>query len=145
MWTSIARSGFASSSAHDLSVTAGTPIAALKEVFLHGEGSVAVATRHQVRRDNSNGGTPTAITQTKLNPRSVAPTLTGASAFASVPALGGVILQCGIQQFGGLYRWYAGPGEEVFFTGAVPDNELSLSDALNRAATLSGHFICEEM
>lgn len=147
MFTSIARSGYASASTIDIALTSSsTSMDRLVEAYVAGEASVAGYARNQVRRDSSVGNGPSAITQTKVNPRSAAPGMTAASAFGSQPNLTGVLLQMGLQDFGGQFRWYAGPGEEIYFIGGTTgDNEIVLADALNRAYTQSAHMIVEEL
>lgn len=150
---SFSRSGYGTAAAGSMPdaffVASSTSIDRLVDLFIAGEASAAQFTRNQVRRDSSNGAGPSAITATKVNPRSGNPGMTAASGVSgpgSLPNLGGVLLNLGLNNFGGQYRWVAAPNEEIYLVGGtVGDNELSVSDALNRAYTQSLTAIFEEL
>lgn len=130
----------------DLSVTSsGTTIDRVTEVFIGGEATASTVNQMQFRRHSAVGVTPTAITLVKLNNRSASAGATAASAFSTDPTLGGILLNLAFNAFGGVIRWVAAPGEELYLVGGTAaDTEAGLNSATG-TGQVSAHVIFEEL
>lgn len=101
------------------------------EWFLGGEATSSTVNRMVVGRSTTVGTTSTAITANKNNNRSAASTASCWTAYSTQPAFATVNqATLAFNAFGGVVRWVAAPGEEMYVVGGTAaDTELSLRSA----------------
>lgn len=107
----------------------------VSEIMLGGEASTSTVMRTRVAR-SSGGVTPTAGNVQKKHPNSPANGITFAVGWTTQPTLaGGNLVAVAWNAFGGLWRWVANPGEELFIIGPA---EISCRQAAG-AGVVTGH------
>lgn len=122
------------------------------EVFIGGEASSSTINVMAVRRGVTtvSAGALSGITAGQLNPRSVANASGVGTAYATTypTAASGHVLQLSLNAFGGIIRWVAAPGEELYSVGAATllpaDADLTFS-GITGTGQISSHIIFEEM
>jgi hypothetical protein len=149
-WTPVAHadaaSALANASYQAVRNTANSTIR-LTEVFIGGEATTSTVNRMAVRRNSTNGATPTDVAPGKLNPLSASAVHQGYSAATTGPTLASTAhpLNLAFNAFGGIIRWVAAPGEEIWAgTATAPNAELTL-DSISGTGLVSSHMICEEL
>lgn len=114
------------------------------EVYLGGEASSSAVARVAINRPGTAGITPTTQTTEKLDPASVASSATVATTWSTQPVLStndvGIIE---FNAFGGVIRWYAGPGSEIVVGSQGAVANLSFRSR-SGTSTVSGHIFFEE-
>lgn len=105
-----------------------TSVDRIVEVFIGGEATASTVNRMTARRSSAVGTTPSAQTPEKLNPRSAAAAATVATTFSAEPTTVAVALGTwAFNAFGGVIRWVAAPGEELYVVGGTAaDTEISI-------------------
>ena len=152
-WTPIAHADGAtallSNSYHALRTTTASTLRVV-EVFIGGEATASTVNRMALRRHATTAtATPTNLTPAPSN------TLSGASVSQSHVAAttGPTVSASGTQHqgdyslntFGGVVRWVAAPGEEIWATvGVVPNGELIL-DSVSGTGLVTTHMVFEEI
>lgn len=122
-------------------------VVSLQEIYLSGEAGSSAYNRVVVNRPSAapTGGA-TAQTAEKLNPASGAATHVVATAYASTQGTLSTndVLVPGFNAFGGIVRWTAMPGEEVYVgtQGAVA---YLIIRSRSGTSTVSGHIVVEEL
>jgi hypothetical protein len=123
-------------------------VARIVEVFEGGEATASTVNVMALRRTSTAGtGAATAGSTTKLNNSSPAIRGTHNSAFATTGPTpnGGHALNLSLNVFGGIVRWSAAPGEEVYLIGNGTDGDITLSAVSGTPGLLSSHIVVEEM
>lgn len=123
-----------------------TTIDRVVEWFLGGEATSSTVNRMGVARSTTVGTTPTAVTPALLNPRSAAAGFAGFSTFSTQPAFATVALATlAFNAFGGVVRWVAAPGEEMYVVGGTAaDTQISLR-SISGAGVMSADVKVEEL
>lgn len=135
---------------HALKTWAATGVARIIEVFIGGEATSSTVNRMAHRRA-LNANTPT----------NVAPMYTGgvsiqgaANAQQYVVATGGPfatnlpnghLLNLAFNAFGGVVRWVAAPGEELYQFGTANNNSETFLASISGTGIVSDHIIFEEL
>jgi hypothetical protein len=122
------------------------------EVLMSGEGAASAINLMAIRRSTTplSSGAMSGLTLGQLNPRSAAPGFGYGITYATTyPTVGTQRpFQASLNVFGGIIRWVAAPGEEIYFLGAATqiaaDSELTLA-AVTGTGTISSQLIVEEM
>lgn len=149
-WTPVAHADGASALAnasYQCARTTSLSTLRIVEVFLGGEATSSTVNRHAVRRNSTNGATPTDVVPGKLNALSAAPVSQGYSAASTGPTLASTnhLLNLAFNAFGGIIRWVAAPGEELWASAATaPNGEITL-DSISGTGVVSSHLIFEEL
>lgn len=128
-------------------VTDANEIARVTEIAIGGEATSSTVNRMVVRRSTTNGTTPTAQTPAKFSYTSQATiiaantTFTGEPTTAALPGLWTFALNV----FGGVVRWVAAPGQELYIEGATAGaSEISLESS-SGTGVVSCQIIFEEL
>jgi hypothetical protein len=124
-------------------------ISRLIEVYVGGLATSSVALNMTLRRNATQGATPTNVAPAAMSSFSAAAATTFYVTASTDPVSGAVtqnLLQLGMNGFGGVVRWVAAPGEEIYNVGATgaAQGEISLS-ATSGASSIVTHEIFEEM
>ena len=113
----------------------------LVEVSVSGMGTASAFGEIVVQRSVPGTG-PTAATIEPLDSDAPAAGSTVADAWTTEPAPGDEILQIGVNENGGIYRWVARPGQEIVARGT--GESISLH-AIAGAGNYVAHIIWEEI
>ena len=149
-WTAAAIADAASltnSNHQSLRCWSSTVAARVIEVFIGGEATSSTVNRMTVRRHSTQGATPTNTVPAQLNPFSPAARITGFVLCASTQPVvqAGHLANLAFNAFGGIIRWVAAPGEEMYITGTIAaNNEVSIT-SLSGVGVVSTHFVFEEL
>lgn len=123
------------------------------ESYIGGEATTSTVLRAGIMRSTADGtGTaPATYVAQKLNPLSQAATTVVYGALSAnvvfgtaQETVGDPLVVHAFNAFGGTDRWVPQPGEELYYTGAVATNSLSLR-SLSGVPLVSGHVIFEEL
>lgn len=118
------------------------------EVYIAGQATSSTVLAMAIRRDSTQGATPTNVALAPLSPFSAAAAGNFSQLHTTPPVVGAAtqhLINPGLNAFGGVVRWVAAPGEELYIIGATAaNNELSLS-AQTGAALIQTHMIVEEL
>lgn len=149
-WTPVAHadaaSALANNSYHALRAVAASTDR-VNEVFIGGEATSSTVNRMALRRNSTNAATPGAGVPAPLNPLSAASAAQGYPTATTGPTIAstGHLLNLAFNAFGGVIRWVAAPGQEIYITTATaPNSELTL-DSISGTGTVSTHIIFEEL
>lgn len=117
------------------------------EVFVGGEASSSTVNRMAVRRNSTNGATPGSGTPAPLSPLSAASAAQGYVTAATGPTIAstGHLLNLAFNSFGGVIRWVAAPGQELYCTTATAPNSELTFDSVAGTGAVSSHLIFEEL
>lgn len=123
-----------------------TTIDRIIEWFLGGEATSSTVNRMGVARSTVVGTTPVAVTPALLNPRSAAAGAAAFSTFTTQPTFAAVPLATlAFNAFGGVVRWVAAPGEEMYVVGGTAaDTQISLR-SISGAGVMSADVKFEEL
>lgn len=96
-------------------------VARVNEIFIGGEAVASTVNRMAVRRSTSEGTTPTAQTPAKASNSAPAARASSATAFSGNPTLAAApaLWATALNVFGGIVRWAASPGQELYVSGAA--------------------------
>lgn len=100
-------------------------VARVNEIFIGGEAVTSTVNRLAMRRSTTDGVTPTAQTPAKASSSQPAAQSTSATAFGTNPTLAAApaIWATALNVFGGIVRWVAAPGQELYVQGATAGND----------------------
>lgn len=149
-WTPVAHADGASSLANASyhawrTTTAST--ARVTEVFIGGEATSSTVNRMAVRRLSTNATTPTDQTPAAMNPLSGAAVSQFYTAASTGPTIASTVhlLNLAFNSFGGIIRWVAHPGEEMYFTAQTAPNGQGVLDSISGTGVVSTTVVFEEM
>ena len=149
-WTPVAHAdgatALANASYQALRTTAASTLRVI-EVMVSGEATSSTVNRMALRRLSTNGATPTNQVPAALNPLSAASVSQGYVAATTGPTIASTVhlLHLALNTFGGVVRWVAAPGEEVYATASTaPTGEIVL-DSISGTGVVSTHMLFEEM
>lgn len=118
------------------------------EVFVGGEATSSTVNILKVARDSTHGGTLSGGVTSKLNPSSPTNQATHFCIATTKPQRGAQhVLNLSLNAFGGIVRWVAAPGEELYIVAnATNQGEMSLSGFTGSGTgQQSSHVIWEEL
>lgn len=149
-WTPVAHADGASALANNSYQavrTASTSTIRIGEVFIGGEATSSTVNRMAVRRLSTNATTPGDIVPAALNPLSAASASQGYPTAATGPTVASTnhLLNLAMNAFGGVIRWVAAPGEELWATAATAPNGQVVLDSISGTGLVSSHAIFEEL
>ena len=125
-----------------------TVVDRVTEVYIGGLALASSAVQMSMRRDSTQGATPTNVAPAPLSPFSAASAGNFSQLHTTPPTVGAVtaqLLNLGLNIFGGVVRWVAAPGEELYIIGATAaNNEISLS-AITGSGIISPYVVFEEL
>lgn len=102
------------------------------EVSVGGEATSSTVNRMVVRRSTTNGSTATAQTPAELAILGPASVIDGATTFMTEPTTAAApgLWTYALNVFGGVVRWVAAPGQEIYGYGnTAGNNEVSLESS----------------
>lgn len=149
-WTPVAHADAASSLAnnsyHALRTTTASTLR-VTEVFIGGEATSSTVNRMSLRRLSTNASTPTDVTPAPLNPLSAPSVSQGYVAASTGPTIAstGHLLNLAMNTFGGIVRWVAAPGQEIYATAQTAPNGQLCLDSISGTGVVSTHMIFEEL
>lgn len=149
-WTPVAHadgaSALANSSYHGLRTETSNQIK-VSEVFIGGEATSSTVNRMAVRRLSTNGATPTNLTPGPLHPWSAASAANHYVAATTGPTIASTVhlLDLALNTFGGIIRWVAHPGEELWFLNSTAPNGEGVLDSISGTGVVSTNMIFEEI
>ena len=117
------------------------------ELFIGGEATASTVNRMALRRLSTNGATPTNQVPAALNPLSVAAGPQGYVAATTGPTIASTqhLANLALNAFGGVVRWVAAPGEEIWATvSTAPNGELIL-DSISGTGVVSTDIKFEQL
>lgn len=117
------------------------------EFFIGGEATASTVNRMALRRLSTNAATPTNQVPAATNPLSLASTSDGYVAATTGPTIATTqhLANVALNTFGGVVRWVAAPGEEIWATaGTAPNGELCL-DSISGTGVVSTDIKFEEI
>ena len=150
-WTPVAHADGASALANNSYQGCRTTTAAntirLVEVFVGGEATSSTVNRMAYRRVSTQVATPTAVTPGGLNPASQASLAAGYVAATTGPTIASTahLLDLAFNAFGGVIRWVAAPGEELWQIGTAGPNTEGVFDSISGTGVVSSNLKLEEM
>lgn len=153
-WTPVnhadAATALANNSYQALRTTTATNMARVVEVFIGGEATSSTVNRMAYRRCSTNAGTPVAVTPAPLSAMTaVASVAAGYVTATTGPTIAnlanGHLLNLAFNAFGGVIRWVAAPGEEIYNMGTTANNSESVLDSISGTGLVSTHLIFEEI
>jgi hypothetical protein len=117
------------------------------EVFVGGEATSSTVNRMAYRRASTNAGTATNTAPAPLSPFSAAAVHQAYVAATTGPTVAstGHLLNLAFNAFGGVIRWVAAPGEEIWATASTAPNGELVLDSVSGIGVVSTHLINEEM
>lgn len=136
-----------------LRTAAALDAARVSEIFIGGESTSSTVNQFVIRRHTTNSGTPTSRSPaptsvfTQGNTASSAKFFITASIQPTVAATATIehVLSLSMNTFGGIIRWVAAPGEEIWIAGNTANtSEMSLSTVTGTGA-VSAHFVLENL
>lgn len=122
-------------------------ICRVNEVSVGGEATSSTVNRMAVRRSTTVGSTATTQTPARMSPSAQATIIQGATTFTTEPttAAAPAIWTYALNVFGGVVRWVAAPGQELWIEGATAGNsEISLESSAG-TGTISCQVVFEEI
>jgi len=149
-WTPVAHADAASALANASYQAVRTTTAStirIVEAFVGGEATASTVNRMAVRRLSTNASTPTDVVPAALNPLSAASVSQGYSAASTGPTIASTnhLLNLAMNSFGGVVRWVAAPGEELWATAQTAPNGQVVLDSISGTGVVSSHLIFEEL
>lgn len=149
-WTPVAHAdgaaSLANNSYHGLRTETSNQIR-ITEVFIGGEATSSTVNRMSLRRLSTNSSTPTNLTPGPLHPWSAASAANHFVAATTGPTIASTVhlLDLALNVFGGIIRWVAHPGEEIWaLNSTAPNGEVAL-DSISGTGVVSTNLIFEEM
>jgi hypothetical protein len=145
--TATADSALATAAGYEGYVAAAAPaVARITEVYEGGEAAASTINVMALRRDSTAAATPTAKTAAKNHPSSPANAGTWFQTASTQPTIGTAhLLNPSLNVFGGIVRWVAPPGGELYVVGGSSGNsEVSLAAVSGTPGVFSTHIVCEE-
>lgn len=148
-WTPVAHADGASpaNNTYQAVRTETTSTLRIVEFFIGGEATASTVNRMSLRRLSTNALTPTNQPPGATNPLSIAATSDGYVAAATAPVIASTqhLANVALNTFGGVVRWVAAPGEEIWATASTaPNGEICL-DSISGAGIVSTDIRFEEI
>ena len=149
-WTPIAHADSASSLAdasyHAWRTTTASTLK-VQDVIVGGEATSSTVNRMSVRRISTNISTPTNKTPAPLHPWSAASAANHVSAATTGPTIASTVhlLDLALNTFGGIIRWVAHPGEELWALNSTAPNGEIVLDSISGTGLVSTNMIFEEI
>ena len=140
-------SALANNSYQGLRTTTAANTIRLIEVFVGGEAVASTVNRMAYRRVSTQVATPTAVTPGGLNPASQASLAAGYVAATTGPTIASTahLLDIAFNTFGGVVRWVAAPGEEIYQLGTAGPNTEGVFDSIAGLGVVSSNIKFEEL
>lgn len=133
---------------HAIGTRSSTDTAKITEIYVGGESTSSTVVRMRYQRYSTHATTATDQTPEKLNPYSAASvtkfyqTASGTQpTFANTPPT----LNIAFNSFGGIVRWVAYPGEEIWHSTATAPNDEGALASLSGAGTVSSNIVFEQV
>ncbi len=120
----------------------------INEVSVGGESGASNVNRMAVRRSTTNGVGPTTQTPAKMSPSSPAAYLSGATTFTTTQpstAAAPAIWTYSLNTFGGVVRWVAAPGQELWVVGSAAGNSEVSLESSSGIGVISCQLVFEEL
>ena len=132
-------SALANASYQALRAGSATALVRILEVFIGGEATSSTVNRMALRRLSTNGSTPTDVAPAPLNVYSVAAVAQGYVAATTGPTIAATqhLLNLAFNAFGGIVRWVAAPGEEIYIATATAPNAEVCLDSISGTGVVS--------
>ena len=149
-WTPVAHadgaSALANSSYQGVRATSAANIIRVVEVFVGGEATSSTVNRMAYRRCSTNVGTPTGVTPGGLNPASQASLGAGYTLATTGPTIASTahLLDVPFNAFGGVVRWVAAPGEELYQSSVTAPNSECVFDSISGTGLVTSNVKFEE-
>ena len=126
---------------------AATQLARIVETFIGGEAATSTVNRMALRRLSTNATTPTDQTPAPLNIYSGVAVAQGYVAASTGPTIAATqhLLNLAFNAFGGIIRWVAAPGEEIYFGTTTAPNAQVVLDSISGTGVVSQDIKWEEM
>lgn len=142
-----AASALANNSYQGLRAGAATSLARIVEMFIGGEATSSTVNRMALRRISTNAGTPTDQVPAALNIYSVASIPQGYVAATTGPTIASTqhLANLAFNAFGGLIRWVAAPGEEIYIGTATQPNAEVVLDSISGTGVVSQDIKFEQL
>lgn len=149
-WTPVAHADGASSLAdNSYSAVRTTTASTIKivDVYIGGEATSSTVNRMSLRRLSTNATTPTDVAPGKLNPLSAAAVSQNYSVASTGPTIAATahLLNLAMNAFGGIVRWAAAPGDEIWATAQTAPNGQLVLDSISGTGVVSTHLHWEEL
>ena len=140
-------SALANSSYHGIRSANATDVQRIVEMFIGGEATASTVNRMALRRISTNAATPTNQTPAALNYASVASLAQGYVAATTGPTIASTqhLANLAFNAFGGLIRWVAAPGEEIYFGTATQPNAECVLDSISGTGIVSSDIKFEQL
>lgn len=135
---------------HALRTAAATNAAKVNEIMIGGGATASTVNDTGLRRMTTNAATPTNRVPAPMNPYSAASVFQGYITATTLPTTAALatiqhVLNFTYNAFGGVVRWVAIPGGEVWLITATANNsEMGLVN-LNGTGAQSTHYVVEEI
>lgn len=148
----VSREGFAPTV--DASILAGMTDAAavnetnkISEISIGGEATASAVNRYVLRRATTVGALPTAQTPAELSSSGPAAQTAWATTWGTEPITAALpaVWTYSMNAFGGIIRWAAAPGQEIFSTGAVAAGQQVSLESASGTSTISCQILFEEV
>ncbi len=139
---------FGANNYHAYLAAAAPAVARLIEVYEAGFAAASTVNEMVLRRDSTHATGATALTVGKFNPSSPTASGTFFSTVATTQPTPGTQrpLAVGFNSYGGVVRWMAGPGAELYLVGqTAPNDELSLSALSGTPGAMTSMLVVEEL
>ena len=149
-WTPVAHADGAATLANNsyqaVRTTAASSLKIL-EIFVGGEATSSTVNRMTLRRLSTNGATPTNQTPAALNSLSAAAVSQGYVAATTGPTIASTqhLVHIAFNAFGGVVRWVAAPGEEIWGTASTAPNGELVFDSISGTGVVSSDIKFEEI
>ena len=117
------------------------------ELFIGGEATASTVNRMALRRASTNSGTPTNQVPAALNYNSQAAVSQGSVAGTTGPIIASTqhLANLALNAFGGVVRWVAAPGEEIWAGLAAAPNSETILDSISGIGVVSTDIKIEEI
>lgn len=124
-----------------------TAMLRVTEFFIGGEATASTVNRMALRRASTNSATPTDIAPAALNFNSQACLSRGSVAATTGPTIASTqhLANVALNTFGGVVRWVAAPGEEIWAALATAPNSELILDSISGTGVVSQDIKFEEM
>lgn len=117
------------------------------DIYIGGEATASTVNRMALRRLSTNATTPTDQTAAALNPLSQAAAANGYVAASTGPTIASTqhLGNFALNTFGGVVRWVAAVGEEVWATAATAPNGEIVLDSISGIGVVTQDIRFEEI
>lgn len=125
----------------------GTAMLKVVEFFIGGEATASTVNRMSLRRASTNSVTPTNQVPAALNFNSAAAVSQGSVAATTGPTIASTqhLANVALNAFGGIVRWVAAPGEEIWAALTTAPNSELILDSISGVGIISSDIKFEEL